>query len=181
MPGINRTALSAYVNAIITRSWTRIIRSYSSTKTRPLALLPSTLPVNVRYSSFPFLTTCPTKRICLVTIVNINCRLVLARRSISSFGTLSFQDIFNIRRRNHIPSVAGLHSLADSPSFTAVQRRGQTYHFNSRNRVDVVTLFDCRTRAIFLHVVLAIPIRRFISWSDFVSAVTMLSGSACLK
>ena len=69
---------------------------------RPLALLPSTLPVNVRYSSFPFLTTWPTKRICLVTIVDINCRLVLARRSTSSFRTLSFQDIFNIRRRNHI-------------------------------------------------------------------------------
>jgi len=37
---------------------------------RPLALLPSTLTVKDRYSSFPFLTTCPTKWICLATKVS---------------------------------------------------------------------------------------------------------------
>ena len=65
---------------------------------RPLALLPSTLPVKDRYSSFPFPTTCTTKRICLVTIVSISCRLVLARRSTYSLLLVLHFILFNFFR-----------------------------------------------------------------------------------
>ena len=103
---------------------------------RPLALLPSTLPVNVRYSSFPFLTPCPTKRIHLVTIVNINCRLVLSRRSTSSFGTLSFQDIFNIRRRKHISVACRRASIV----LLIVHPSQQYNNVNKHNISTVVTV-----------------------------------------
>jgi len=67
---------------------------------RRRTLLSSIFAVSIKYSSFPFLITCPTKRICLV-IACINCLVVLARYSTSSFDILSIHEIFIIRRKPH--------------------------------------------------------------------------------
>jgi len=78
---------------------------------RPRALLPSIFPVSIKYSSFPFLITCPTKRSCLAMIVCINCQVVLARSSTSSFDILSTHEIFIIRHRNHISAACRRASI----------------------------------------------------------------------
>jgi len=63
---------------------------------------------NAKYSSFYFLTPCPTSRSCLVVIVSISCRLYwLAVAPAVSLDIL----FFIILRRNHISAVCRQASI----------------------------------------------------------------------
>ena len=86
-------------------------RSNQPRNIKRTALLSSIFPVSIKYSSFPFLITCPTKRSCLAMIVCINCQVVLARSSTSSFDILSTHEIFIIRHRNHISAACRRASI----------------------------------------------------------------------
>ena len=59
---------------------------------RPLARLPSILPVSAASSNWPFLKKCPIKLICLCIIFNTRSCCTPARRNTSAFDTFSTQE-----------------------------------------------------------------------------------------